>query len=114
MPEAPELAPETYARWRASELGAITERAEERIVFDLAGPVRGLRVLDVGTGDGTYAIGAARRGARVTGVDVSPAMLAAASSRAESAGVSLDLREASVEKLPFEDATFDVVFAVTV
>lgn len=105
---------DAYARWRASPLGAITERVEERVVLDLAGSLSGRRVLDVGTGDGTYAIEAARRGAKVTGIDVDPAMLAAARSRSESAGVSVVFSDAPAEELPFEDGTFDVVLAVTV
>lgn len=104
----------SYARWRASTLGAITERVEARVVFDLVGPLRGRRVLDVGTGDGTYAVEAARRGADVIGLDIDPAMLAAARSRSESAGVAIALREGRAERLPFEDGAFDVVLAVTV
>ncbi len=113
MTKATDLA-DSYARWRASPLGAITERVEERVVFDLAGSLRGRKVLDVGTGDGTYAIEAARRGAKVTGIDVDPAMLAAARSRSESADVSVALREARAEGLPFDASAFDVVLAVTV
>jgi ubiquinone/menaquinone biosynthesis C-methylase UbiE len=111
--EGPGLA-DSYARSRASPLGAITERFEERVVFDLAGPLRGRKVLDVGTGDGTYAIEAARRDAKITAIDVDPAMLAAARSRLESAAVSVALREARAEALPFDDGAFDVVLAVTV
>jgi len=76
------VAANTYARWRATTLGQITERVETNVVFDLAGELRGKRVLDVGTGDGTYAIEAAARGAAVTGLDVEQEMLAAASARA--------------------------------
>lgn len=113
MAEGPGLA-DSYARWRASPLGAITERVEKRVVFDLIGSLRGRTVLDVGTGDGTYAIEAARRGGQVTGIDVDPAMLAAARSRSDCAGVSVALREARAEELPFDDGAFDVVLAVTV
>jgi len=110
----PRLGPEVYQAWRSSPLGAITERIEQRVIFDLAGALRGRRVLDVGTGDGTYAIGAARRGAEVTGIDTAPAMLAAARTRAEEAGVSVTVREANAENLPFDDDSFDAVLAVTV
>jgi SAM-dependent methyltransferase len=105
---------ESYGRWRASPLGAITEGVEVRLVFALAGPLAGRRVLDVGTGDGTYAIEAAVRGAEVTGVDVDPAMVAAARARAESAHAIVRLCEGPAQALPFADGAFDVVFAVTV
>lgn len=48
-------------------------------------------------------------GVRLTGVDLSPAMLAAASKRAADLGLNLYLREAPAERLPFEDASFDTV-----
>jgi ubiquinone/menaquinone biosynthesis C-methylase UbiE len=71
-------------------------------------------VLDVGTGDGTYAIVAARRGASVAGIDTSAQMLAAARRRADEARLALELRSASAESLPFGPDSFDLVLAVTV
>lgn len=104
----------SYSRWRASSLGAITERVEQHLVFERAGPLTGLSVLDIGCGDGTYAIEAAARGARAVGLDADPAMLREAERRARERGVAVDLREGRAEELPFGDASFDVVFAVTV
>jgi len=103
-----------YARWRATTLGGITERVETQAVFDLVGEIRSKRVLDVGTGDGTYAIEAALRGGVVTALDVEPEMLAAARTRATAHGVDIVLRRGRAEVLPFDDGSFDVVIAVTV
>lgn len=69
----PELGPDEYARWRASEIGAITERLERRLIFELAGVVGGRTVLDVGCGDGELALELVKRGAIVPGIDASPA-----------------------------------------
>lgn len=110
----PVVAAQTYAQWRATTLGKITERVETSVVFDLAGRLRGKRVLDVGTGDGTYAIEAAERGAIVTALDLEQEMLDAAQARAASRGVEVILQQGRAEQLPFEDASFDVVIAVTV
>jgi ubiquinone/menaquinone biosynthesis C-methylase UbiE len=110
----PVVAAHDYAQWRATTLGGITERVEMRVVFDLVGPLQGRRVLDVGTGDGTYAIEAAAHGAIVTAMDLEPEMLDAARSRATSSGVEVMLRQGRAEKLPFDDASFDMVIAVTV
>ncbi len=110
----PVVAAQTYARWRATTLGGITERVETSVVFDLLGSIRGRRVLDVGTGDGTYAIEAAARGAVVAALDLEQEMLEAARGRAASRGVDVTLRPGRAEQLPFDDACFDAVIAVTV
>ncbi len=47
--------------------------------------------------------------AAVTGIDLSPAMLAIARQRATELGRKVDLREANAEQLPFDDASFDTV-----
>jgi ubiquinone/menaquinone biosynthesis C-methylase UbiE len=105
---------QTYARWRATTLGGITERVETNVVFGLLGSLRGKRVLDVGTGDGNYAIEAASRGAVATGIDLEQDLLAAARVRATGRGFDVTFRQGRVERLPFDDASFDVVTAVTV
>lgn len=111
--ETPALA-EAYARWRESPLGSITERVETSVALDLLGPLRGKRVLDVGTGDGTYAIEAAASGGIVTALDRDPSMLDAARRRSLERAVDVTVRIGRAEQLPFADASFDVVCAVTV
>src|SRR5205823_10765522 len=46
---------------------------------------------------------------RLTGVDLSPAMLDLARGRAAEVGREIDLREADAQALPFPDASFDTV-----
>jgi ribosomal protein L11 methylase PrmA len=83
IPDLPGLTPDCYARWRASTVGAITERLERRLVLELVCDVRGRRVLNVGCGDGDLAIDLSKRGARVVGIDSSSAMINAAKQHAE-------------------------------
>jgi len=71
----------------------------------------GERVLDVACGNGNAALAAARRFARVTGVDYVPALLARAGSRASADGLPIELREGDAEALPFPDGAFDVVLS---
>jgi SAM-dependent methyltransferase len=73
---------------------------------------RGARVLDVGTGDGNAAIEAARRGAHVTALDLTPAQLAKARKRAAEEGVDVQFGEAAAEALPEADASYDAVVSV--
>ena len=70
----------------------------------------GERVLDLATGTGITAIAARERGAKVTGVDLTPELLDVARSKANKAGLGdIDFREGDAEALPFADASFDVV-----
>ena len=72
-------------------------------LLDAAGVQAGTEVLDVATGPGVVAGVAARRGARVVGVDVADAMLQLAAERhPESTFVRGD-----AASLPFADASFD-------
>ena len=103
-----------YATWHASQLGRVTEQIEHALVLRLAGTLDRQRVLDVGCGDGVLAVVIARQGAKVTGIDADPAMLDAARTHAETVGAELAGRQSRAEALPFPDASFDVVIAVTV
>ena len=69
----------------------------------------GQRVLDVACGTGPVAITAARAGAAVSAIDLTPPLLERARENAAIAAVTVDFREADVEQLPFADAGFDVV-----
>ena len=106
--------PAAYAAWRASRLGQITDALEQKLVLDLVGLPAGLRVLDVGCGDGILAVELSRRGAQAAGVDASRQMIGAALQRVERLGCDTSFQVARVETLPFEDNCFDVVLAITV
>jgi ubiquinone biosynthesis O-methyltransferase len=105
--------PESYRRWRASELGRVTDKLERDLILDLCGDVAGLRVLDVGCGDGDLAAALGRAGAQVTGLDADPRMLRAAWERQASEVLSIRFVRGDVNALPFADRSFDVVTAIT-
>jgi demethylmenaquinone methyltransferase / 2-methoxy-6-polyprenyl-1,4-benzoquinol methylase len=65
----------------------------------------GSRVLDVATGTGAVALELAKKGCEVVGLDQSAEMLAVAKRRLP----QMEFVEASAEKLPFEDASFDAL-----
>jgi ubiquinone/menaquinone biosynthesis C-methylase UbiE len=65
--------------------------------------------LDVATGSGNVAIAAARAGAKVTGLDLTPKLLDVARGRAASAGLEIEFVEGDAEELPFEPGSFDRV-----
>ena len=70
----------------------------------------GRRALDVGCGGGLLAEGMARRGARVTGIDLSPGALEVARLHALEGGVAVEYRQVAVEDLATaERGAFDLV-----
>jgi SAM-dependent methyltransferase len=75
----------------------------------------GERVLDLGSGAGTDSLIAAQMigdTGRVTGIDMTPKMLARARAAASEMGVdNAEFVEAEAEQLPFPDASFDVVIS---
>src|SRR5262245_5758702 len=71
----------------------------------------GAKVLDVGCGTGPVAIAAARAGAKVTGVDLTPDLLEHAKENARIAQVDIPWHVGDVEELPFPDGSFDVVLS---
>lgn len=89
------------------------DRGYHKLIDDQAAAIvrrvaRGRTVLEVGCGTGLVMQRVAGFAAHVTGIDVSPGMLARARER------GLDVREGSATALPFPDATFDVVYSFKV
>jgi ubiquinone/menaquinone biosynthesis C-methylase UbiE len=80
-------------------------------LIDFAGIKAGDRVCDVACGTGVTSITAARRGAHVQGLDLSPALVEKAVANARLAGVEIDFVEGDAEALPYPDASFDVVIS---
>jgi cyclopropane-fatty-acyl-phospholipid synthase len=80
-------------------------------VLDLAGVRAGIRVLEIGTGWGTLALTAAKRGATVTTVTLSREQAALASARCEAAGLAdrVDLRVQDYREV---DGHFDAIVSV--
>jgi SAM-dependent methyltransferase len=72
---------------------------------------RGRRVLEVGCGAGVDLARFAKGGASVVGVDLSSSAIDLARANFEQQGLTGDFRVADGEALPFEDNSFDLVFA---
>ncbi len=72
------------------------------------GEVEGLDVVELGCGTAYVSAWLARRGARPTGVDVTPAQLETAGRLQGEHGLTFPLVEASAEAVPLPDASFDL------
>ena len=116
MPEQQGLTvnPADYGRWRRSRLGSLTERLEQEAVLRLSGSLAGRRVLDLGCGDGSYALLADKEGAFAVGLDISSGMLRAARGRAGAEAMRVIWCQASIDAIPFASDFFDIVVAVAV
>jgi SAM-dependent methyltransferase len=99
--------------WGAGNYAAVAERISEvgELVVERAGVEPGMELLDVACGAGNATIPAAREGARVTGLDFSPGLLAVAREWAADAMVEIDWVEGDAQELPFDDARFDRVIS---
>jgi len=79
-------------------------------VVRFAGIVAGETVLDVGTGTGVLAISAARLGAKVNGLDLTPELIEQARENAAIARLpDIVWKQGDAEELPYPDGSFDVV-----
>jgi SAM-dependent methyltransferase len=75
------------------------------------GDVAGKDVIELGCGTAYFSAWLARRGARVTGLDVTPAQLETARRCQRETGIEFPLVEASAEDVPLPDASFDLALS---
>ena len=119
MPSIPDIPPVSAAAQVQRRLWGTDPRAWAELaeahnqplfeaVLDAAKISPGTRLLDVGCGSGLTLVLAKARGARPSGLDISPGLLDVARDRLPDA----DLRAGDMEFLPFGDAAFDAVTGV--
>ena len=104
------------ALWEKGDFTRIAETMRgsgERLVAGLA-ITPGLKILDLGCGDGTTALPAARLGADVLGVDIASNLVAAGNRRAKDAGLAnLRFQEGDAcDLIDLQDNMFDLVVSI--
>lgn len=113
---APSTLNPNKALWEKGDFTRIAETMRESgaaLVAQL-GITKDLMVLDLGCGDGTTAIPAAKLGAKVLGVDIAKNLVEAGNLRAQAEGLTnVTFREGDATNLQgLEDKTFDLVISI--
>ena len=124
--DRPEYVRQNVANWtRANteytDASAARAWAQEEITWgvfetpesglNLLGDVSGLDVIELGCGTAYFAAWLARRGARVVGVDPTPAQLETAQRMQRETGIEFPLIDAVGEEVPLPDSSFDLVLS---
>jgi len=110
------------ALWEKGDFTRIAQSMREsgEALVETLGVTRGLKVLDLGCGDGTTALPAARRGAEVLGVDIARNLVEAGNRRAQAEGLAnckfqegdaCDLRELADRSFDLTVSIFGAMFA---
>ena len=104
------------ALWEKGDFTRIAQsmrKSGEALVKGL-GPVKGLKVLDLGCGDGTTALPEARLGADVLGVDIASNLVEAGNKRAKAEGLTnCRFQEGDASSLSdLKDNSFDLVVSI--
>ena len=107
-----------YDEWYTTPVGKFIDRIETELAFELLPPKEGWKVLDAGCGTGNFTFKLARRGCRVTGIDVSRPMLQRAKRKMESCELEsikeqVDFAKMDINDLAFADASFDAIYSMS-
>jgi ubiquinone/menaquinone biosynthesis C-methylase UbiE len=100
--------------WTAGNFAEIAKRIETPSLdlIEQIGVSEGTELLDVACGTGNVVIPAAERGAKATGLDITPKLVEIARARAAEVGVEVEIVEGDAENLPYGDDSFDRVTSV--
>src|SRR5689334_4978885 len=104
------------ALWEKGDFTRLAQamRGSGDALVESLGVSSGMKVLDLGCGDGTTAVPEAQRGAEVLGVDIASNLVAAGNARAQELGLSnLRFQEGDASNLTdLDDDTFDLVVSI--
>jgi len=113
-PEMSQLKTRLKTTWESGDYGVFAKYLEPGAFefFDRLNIPPGTRLLDVACGAGQLTIPAARRGIRVTGLDLAANLVQQAAARAAAEGLAVQVDQGDAEDLPYPAASFDVVMSL--
>jgi SAM-dependent methyltransferase len=93
-----------------SVLRSCYARYKQVVEYDCAGK----EVLEYGCGKGSHAFELAARGARVTGIDISPVAIEVSATIAADRGLTIDFSEMNAEQLEFPASSYDLICGASI
>jgi SAM-dependent methyltransferase len=103
------------AMWAMGDYDAVATHvipALGPVLVERTGIQPGDRVLDIAAGSGNASLPAARVGAQVVASDLTPELLEHGREHAASQGLDIEWHEGDAERLPYDDASFDVTMSL--
>lgn len=104
---------ERYNAWYKTPFGKYADKLEKDLVLHFIDPVKGMNILDIGSGTGNYSALLANRAANVVGLDSSPGMLHVAKKKTKQGEGDVDFILGDAENLPLKNQSFDAAVSVT-
>ena len=113
-PEMSALKTRLKTTWESGDYGVFATYLEKGALefFERLNVLPGTRLLDVACGAGQLTIPAARKGIRVTGLDLAANLVQQARAKAAEERLDIQVDEGDAENLPYPDASFDVVMSL--
>lgn len=100
-----------FCNLRLSELNSDKRELWKTEIKSNLSNIKNLKVLDIGTGTGFFAIIMASLGGEVTGIDLSEKMIENAKSTSKSLGYDIDFKVMNAQALDFDDNSFDIIIS---
>lgn len=100
--------------WESGDYGVFAKYLEKGALefFNRLDIAPGILLLDIACGAGQLTLPAARKGIKVTGLDLAANLVQQARKKAQAEGLQIQVDEGDAESLPYADASFDAVMSL--
>lgn len=101
-----------YDEWYLTKVGGFIDEVETDLAFSMFEVKEGQKILDAGAGTGNFSLKLAKKGAEVTGIDLSEDMLKLAEEKTKQEGYDIPFLKRDIFETGFGDESFDAVFSM--